>query len=64
MRKGSVIPAWNTYFMHRLIADSVGVEIAETPKREHVWNWALILALALCLAFWALIIVGLTLIAF
>jgi len=52
---------WNTYFMQRLIADSVGVE---TRGSERVWNWALILALTLCLAFWALIIVGLTVTVF
>ena len=60
LRKDSVIPAWNTYSMQRLIVDSAGVEIAETREGEHVWNWALILALMLCLAFWALLILGLS----
>ena len=62
--KGSVMPAWNTHFMHRLTADSVGVEIAARRELKPGLNWALIRALTLCLAFWAMIIAGLTLIAF
>ena len=46
--------------MRRMIADSASVDIAGTREREHMWNWALILPLTLCLAFWSLIIVGLT----
>ena len=56
--------AWNTHFMHRLIADSVGIEIAARYEPQRGLNLALIGALALCLAFWAVVIVGLTLIAF